>query len=114
MRVPAPPIPALHLPVARPAVPHPAAFQRSGRRPAPATVLLTVLYAAALALALTSPAEHVLAGCLVLGGLTARWAVRRRRSTAGVLAPATGAVDTALPEGSALPVGPGTAPAAAA
>jgi hypothetical protein len=97
-------VPALH-----PAIPAP-----TGRRPAPATVLVTVLYATALAVALTSPAEHVLAGCLVLGGLTARWAVRRRRSTAGVLAPATGAVDRALPEGSALPVVPGTAPAAAA
>jgi hypothetical protein len=93
-------VPALH-----PAVPNP-----TGRRPAPATVLLTVLYAAAIALALTSPAEHAEAGCLVLAGLTARWAVRRRRSTAGALALATGAVDTVLPATG----GPATAPVAAA
>ncbi|MFW3169767.1 hypothetical protein [Geodermatophilus sp. CPCC 206100] len=42
-------------------------------------VLLTVVYAAALAVAVTAPGEHALAGVVVLTGLVSRWAVRHRR-----------------------------------
>jgi hypothetical protein len=76
-----------------------------------ATVLLGVVYAAAIVVALTSPAQHALAGCLVLAGVTARWAVHRHRSTAGAVAAATTAVDTLLPADGVL--GDLTAPAPA-
>lgn len=46
--------------------------------PVPA-VLLTLLYAAALAVALTDVATHALAGVVVLAGLTTRWVLRHRR-----------------------------------
>jgi hypothetical protein len=45
-------------------------------------LLLSVVYAAALAVALTDPGRHAVAGLLVLGGLTARWALRHRRTAA--------------------------------
>jgi cytochrome b561 len=68
-------------------------------------VLLTVVYAAAVAVAVTAPGEHAVAGLLVLAGLVTRWAVRHRR--AGVSpAPAAPAVDAVL--------APDTAPARAA
>jgi hypothetical protein len=113
LHLPALHLPALHLSALRPSAPH-----LTGRRPPPATVLLTVVYAAAIAVALTSPAEHALAGCLVLAGVTARWAVQRRRSTAGAVAAATTAVDTVLPGdgllGDLTAPTPATAPAVTA
>ena len=45
-------------------------------------LLLTLVYAAALVLAVSDPGGHVLAGLLVLGGLTARGAARHRRAAA--------------------------------
>ena len=42
-------------------------------------VLLTVVYAAALAVAVAAPGEHLVAGLVVLSGLVTRWAVRHRR-----------------------------------
>ncbi len=45
-------------------------------------LLLSLVYAAALAVAVTDPGQHAVAGLLVLGGLTARWALRHRRATA--------------------------------
>jgi hypothetical protein len=112
VHVPALHVPALHVPALRRSVPHLSVPHLAGRRPALATVLLTVLYATAIAVALTSPAEHALAGCLVLTGVTGRWAVHRRRSTAGAVAAATVAVDTVLPADGVL--GDLTAPAPAA
>ncbi|MGY1747061.1 hypothetical protein [Blastococcus sp. SYSU D00695] len=50
-------------------------------RPLPA-LLLSLLYAAAVAVALADPGRHAVAGLLVLGGLTARWFLRHRRATA--------------------------------
>ncbi|MGY1824202.1 hypothetical protein [Geodermatophilus sp. SYSU D00079] len=68
-------------------------------------VLLTVVYAAAVAVAVTAPGEHAVAGLVVLAGLVTRWAVRHRR--AGVSpAPVAPAVDAVL--------APDTAPARAA
>jgi uncharacterized RDD family membrane protein YckC len=84
-------------------------------------VLLSLVYAAAIVVALTAPAQHAVAGCLVLAGVTARWAVHRRRSTAGAVAASTAVVDALLPgDGGLLPRDsgladvPAPAPAAAA
>jgi hypothetical protein len=61
--------------------------------PLPA-VLLSLVYAAAMAVALGDPGRHTLAGLVVLTGLTARWAVRHRHRTA----PAAGTMaDAVLP-----------------
>ena len=46
--------------------------------PVPA-VLLSVVYAAAITVALAHPGGHTVAGVVVLAGLVARWAVRSRR-----------------------------------
>ncbi|WP_246080926.1 hypothetical protein [Modestobacter altitudinis] len=78
--------PHLHLPALRvPALP-------SGLPVA--TVLLSVLYAAALAVALTAPGQHAVAGCVVLAGLVGRTVVRRRRSTAAAVTATAAAVDS--------------------
>ena len=62
--------------------------------PVPA-VLLSVVYAAAIAVALAHPGEHTLAGLVVLAGLVTRWALRsRHRATAPV---------TVAPEPAAAP-----------
>ena len=81
--------------------------------PVPA-VLLSVVYAAAVAVALAHPGEHTLAGLVVLAGLVARWALRSRHTAAApvalAVAESTDAVDAVLtPEPTAAP-----APAAAA
>ena len=47
-------------------------------------VLLTVVYAAALAVAVSAPGQHLVAGLVVLTGLVTRWAVRHRRAHAAV------------------------------
>ena len=95
--------PALHVPALRLSLP------RSSGRPLPvATLLLTVVYAAAVVVALTAPSADALAGLVVLAGLTARWAVHRRRSAVGAVTAATAAVDTVLPE-EAPAVAPATA-----
>ena len=65
-------------------------------RSAPA-LLLSVVYAAALAIALTDLGRHAVAGLLVLAGLTARWLLRHRRAPA--TAPAV--VLTAVPDAAA-------------
>jgi hypothetical protein len=85
----------------------------TGRRAAPPeestvhlslpAVLLTVVYAAALAVAVTAPGQHLVAGLVVLTGLVTRWAVRHRRVHAVAPAPVTPA-DAVL--------APGPAPAA--
>jgi hypothetical protein len=49
--------------------------------PLPA-VLLSVVYAMALAVALADPGQHTPAGLVVLAGLTARWLARYHRSVA--------------------------------
>ncbi len=57
-------------------------------------VLLTAVYAAALAVAVTAPGEHLVAGVVVLTGLVTRWAVRHRRAYPAV--PAVVPVDGVL------------------
>src|SRR5204863_1864825 len=78
-----------------------------GRMPV-ATVLLSVVYAAAVVVALAAPGQHALAGCAVLAGLVSRTVVRRRRSAAGAVAAVTGVVDAVLP-GDATAPAPATA-----
>ena len=51
-------------------------------------VLLTVVYAAALAVAVTAPGQHLAAGLVVLAGLVTRWALLHRRALARATAPA--------------------------
>ena len=51
-------------------------------------VLLTVVYAAALAVAVSAPGQHLVAGLAVLTGLVTRWAVRHRRAHSAVPAAA--------------------------
>jgi hypothetical protein len=63
-------------------------------------VLLTVVYAAALAVAVSAPGQHLVAGLVVLAGLVTRWAVRHRRVHAVVPAPVAPA-DAVLAPGSA-------------
>ena len=47
-----------------------------------ALVALSVVYAAAIAVALANPGRATLAGLVVLAGLTARWVARHRRAAA--------------------------------
>jgi hypothetical protein len=89
-------LPALHVP----------ALRLTG--PPAATVLLSVVYAAAIAVALATAEQHVAAGCVVLAGLVSRSVVRRRRSSTAAVAAATVAVDAVLPEEAPAPV-PATA-----
>jgi hypothetical protein len=77
-------------------------------------VLLSVVYAAAVAVALAAPGQHTVAGCAVLTGLVSRSVVRRRRSATDAVAAATVAVDTiavdaVLPEETATPAAAATA-----
>ena len=55
-------------------------------------VLLTVVYAAALAVAVSAPGQHLVAGPVVLTGLVTRWAVRHRRAHAATPVAAADAV----------------------
>jgi hypothetical protein len=91
----------VHLPVSAPPFLHLPALRVPGlsltARPPVAAVLLSVLYAAAIVVALTAPGQHAVAGCAVLAGLVGRGVARRRRSTAGALAAATVAVDSIAP-----------------
>jgi hypothetical protein len=43
-----------------------------------AALLLSVVHAAAIAVALTAPGANTLAGMVVLAGLVSRWALRHR------------------------------------
>ena len=95
LSVPVPHLPALHVPALRPA-----------RLPV-ATVLLSVVYALAIAVALTAPGQHALAGCTVLAGLVVRSVVRRRRRAPAAVAATTAVVDAVDA------VLPGEAPASA-
>jgi hypothetical protein len=65
--------------------------------PAPA-VLLSVVYAAAIAVAITRPGQSTLAGLVVLAGLTARWVAHSRatRPVRVAVSEAVTAVDAAL------------------
>jgi hypothetical protein len=84
-------------------LPHPSRPQL----PLPA-VLLTLVYAAALVVALGDPGRHALAGLVVLAGLTVRWAVRSRRpvrTTLSASVPVTAAaVDAVLATEAPAPV----------
>jgi hypothetical protein len=92
-------LPAVHLPALRlPA------------RLSTAAVLLSVVYAVAIAVALSAPGQHAAAGSVVLAGLVGRWAVRRRRTATAAVPVAAAAVDALLPDDGA----PATAPATAA
>jgi hypothetical protein len=79
--------------------------------PAP-VLLLSVVYTAALAVAIGDPGRHALAGLAVLAGLTARWGMRCRRP--GRLPPAVAVVDTATAVDAVLPPAPPSAPVHAA
>ena len=91
LSVPAPHLPALHTPALH-----------LTRLPV-ATVLLSAVYAIAIAVALAAPGQHALAGCAVLAGLVSRSVVRRRRSAPAAVAAATTAVDAVLPGEAAAP-----------
>lgn len=79
--------------------------------PVPA-VLLSVVYAAAVAVALAHPGQHTLAGLVVLAGVVARWVVRsRHRAAAPVALAGAGSASTV---DAVLTPEPATAPAAAA
>ena len=101
LSAPTPHLPTLHVPALS-----------LGRLPA-ATLLLSLVYAAAIAVALTAPGQHALAGCVVLAGLVSRTAVRRRRSAPAAVAASTATVDAVLTDGSTRPADV-TAPATAA
>ncbi len=90
-------VPAVHLNLHLPALPLPA-------------VLLSVVYAAALTVAVANPGRPTLAGLVVLAGLTARWALRHRQraTTPAVVTATAAAVDAVLPVEA-----PATSPAAA-
>lgn len=62
-----------------------------------ALVLLSVVYAAAITVALADPGRSTLAGLVVLAGLTARWVARTRRPGRAPVADTVAAVDAALP-----------------
>jgi hypothetical protein len=77
-RLPALHVPALHLP----------------RGLTPSAAALSLLYVAAIVVALTAPGQHAVAGAVVLLGLVARSVARRHRPAVAVLpqrepAPAT-------------------------
>ncbi|RBY96409.1 hypothetical protein DQ237_10930 [Blastococcus sp. TF02-8] len=50
--------------------------------PTPAAALLSLVHAAAIAVAVANPGRPTIAGIVVLAGLTARWLLRHRRSVA--------------------------------
>ncbi|MGY1723925.1 hypothetical protein [Blastococcus sp. SYSU DS0533] len=72
------------------------------RVPVPAA-LLSLVYLAAVIVAISAPGQHAPAGLVVLTGLVARWVVRARRPqraaapVALAVADTTGAVDAVLP-----------------
>jgi hypothetical protein len=104
LSVPAPHAPRLHVPAL-----HIPTLSLTGRLPI-AAVLLSVVYAVAIAVALAAPGQHALAGCAVLAGLVSRSVVRRRRTASDAVTVATLAVDTVRPE-AALVEDPATAAA---
>ena len=67
----APRLPALHVPALR-----------LPRGLTPAAALLSLLYVAAIVVALTAPGQHAVAGSVVVLGLAARSIARRRRPAA--------------------------------
>ena len=70
----------------------------------PAAVLLSVVYVAAIAVAVAHPGRPTLAGVVVLAGLTARWALRhRQRAVVVPLAVVPAAVLTPEPAPAATP-----------
>ena len=90
---------------------HPNLHLRLPHPPLPA-LLLSVVYAAAVAVALAHPGGHTLAGLAVLAGLTARWTLRHHRRTAAADAPARLTV-VAAADGVVPDAAPAAAPAAA-
>ena len=79
---------ALHLPALH------APALRLPRGLTPAAALLSLLYVAAIVVALTAPGQHAVAGSVVLLGLVARSVARRRHPAAAAVpvrdtAPAT-------------------------
>jgi hypothetical protein len=105
LSVPAPHTRRLHLRLPGLHVP---ALSLTGRLPI-ATVLLSVVYATAIAVALAAPGQHAVAGCAVLAGLVSRTVVRRRRTATDAVTASTVAVDTVLAPDATAP-----APAVAA
>jgi hypothetical protein len=62
-------------------------------------LLLSIVYAAALAVAVTDPGQHAVAGVVVLAGLTARWFLRHRRAPHTVVAPRLAVVPAPVDSG---------------
>ncbi len=60
-------------------------------------VMLSFVYAAAIAVTLANPGRPTLAGLVVLASLTARWAARHRAHSTRTAAAVT-AVDAVLPD----------------
>ena len=83
------------------------------RLPVPA-VLLSVVYLAAIAVAVSAPGQHAVAGVVVLTGLVARWAVRARRPERSATPVALAVAGTATAVDAVLTPEPAAAPARAA
>ena len=83
------------------------------RLPVPA-VLLSVVYAAAVVVALAHPGEHSLAGLVVLAGLVGRWALRSRRPGVAVAPVALAVAESADTVDAVLAAEPTVAPSPAA
>ncbi len=81
--------------------------------PVPA-VLLSLVYAAAIAVALAHPGGHTLAGLVVLAGLVARWAVHHRRPGVAAAPAALAVVDSTGSGDAVLAPEPAVIPAGAA
>jgi hypothetical protein len=62
-----------------------------------ASALLTLLYAAALAVAVTDLGARALPGAVVLAGLLLRWELRRHRPAAATAAAPVGGVPAERP-----------------
>ncbi|CCG01174.1 hypothetical protein [Blastococcus saxobsidens] len=89
---------------------HPHPQLRLSHLPLPAAVL-SLVYLAAIAVAVSAPGQHAIAGLVVLTGLTARWVAHARRTgrTArpvhAVVVETTSTVDAVLaPEPATAPV----------
>ncbi|MGY2083319.1 hypothetical protein [Blastococcus sp. SYSU DS0539] len=71
-----------------------------------AAVLLSVVYLAAIAVAVGAAGQHTAAGLVVLTGLVARWAVRARRPERATTPVALAVAGTATAVDAALPAEP--------
>ncbi|MCF6508629.1 hypothetical protein E9549_14620 [Blastococcus sp. MG754426] len=80
--------------------------------PVPAA-LLSLVYLAAVAVAISAPGQHAVAGLVVLTGLVARWVVRARRPEPAPAPVALAVAGTASAVDAVLPADPATVAAPA-